>query len=140
MINGAISENFDLLLEGELFNNSNSYLTEIVIDTGLTGIAESPIAIPDNIRTNLKLIKSKETEELWSPLEKKPVKCYKTNLGVRLNENNVDKTPIYHVGAIILPSLSYKEVLIGPDFLTNILRCIRMIIDFEKYDFKLVIK
>jgi len=141
MITGGFSENFDLRLEEELFNNSNSYLTEIVMDTGFTGlITEGSIAIPDNICTDLKLIKSKETVEIWNPLGKKPVKCYTTNLGVGLNENNVHKTPIYDVEAIILPSLYDKEVLIGPDFLTKILGCRMMIIDYERNNFKLVIK
>lgn len=139
-ISGSLSENFDLLLEGELFNGSTGYLTEIVIDTGLSGwVNEAPIVIPDKICTNLRLVKSKETLEMWSPLEDKPVKCHTSNLGVRLKENNETKFETDDVMTIILPNLDDDEILLGPDFLTTILRCKRIIIDYEKYSLRLVL-
>lgn len=134
---GSLSENSDLLLEGELFNGCIDYLTEIVIDTGFSNAA--PIIIPDEVRIHLNLVKSKETIAVWSPLIKQPVKCHTTNLGLRLKENNKIKIVFNNVMAIILPTSMDSEILVGSDFLVNILGCKRMIIDFEKYFITLVV-
>lgn len=140
LLKGSLSEKFDLLLEGELFNGSKNYLTGIVIDTGFNGLPnETPIIIPDNICKELGLVKSKKTLEIWGPLKDKPTKCHTANLGVRLKEDNVTKFEKYSVTAIILPCQGNGEIIVGPDFLVKVLECKRIIVDYEKYSLTLVI-
>lgn len=140
LINGDLSENFDLLLEGELFNGSASYLTQILIDTGFTGFREeAPILIPDDICKTLDLVKSIETIDLLGFSEGGPIKCHTATLGIRVNENNVSRFKLYDVMAIILPRRYGSEILVGSDFLNLRLGCKRIIIDYERYYFRIVV-
>jgi hypothetical protein len=138
-LNGILDETLRMVLESELFNRNNTYLTDVIVDTGMTKFeGDAFIGISCEISARLGLVYKGKTVSIWNQYNGKLEECKLTQLSIRLKENTITRFEFVNINAVIVPLLG-EDIIIGQDFLYSILNCKRLIVDYEHLKFKIMV-